>query len=74
MNDDIRVINSPPFKLKDKAGRQFQAMNLKKQFGFIPEVIIVEKVAGHTNAFFVRAVLTEEKKKLEDKRINNSKK
>lgn len=65
---DIRVKSTPPFKLKDKTPRRrWQAINLKKQFGFIPEVIIIEKVWGRNNALIVRAVLTPEEIKKEDK-------
>jgi hypothetical protein len=73
---EIRVKNTPPFKLKDRPGRQYQAIHLKTQFGFIPEVIIIEKVRGSNNALIVRAVLTPEeiaqeeglKKKIEAQR------
>lgn len=69
MNDsDIRVKNTPIFKLKDKDKRRFQAIHLKKQFGFIPEVIIIEKVPNLNNGLIVRAILTEEEKKKEDAR------
>ena len=63
MSDGIRVRSTPPFKLKDKPTRQYQGINLSKQFGFLPEVIIIEKVPGHTNTMVVRAVLTEDEKK-----------
>lgn len=70
---DIRVRRTGIFKLKDVAGRTFQGINLKKQFGFIPEVIIIEKIWGRSNVFQVLAVLTDEEKKLEDERIKNYK-
>ena len=58
---DIRVKSTPPFKLKDQnIRRRWQAINLKKQFGFVPETIIVEKVHGRNNVLIVRAVMTEE--------------
>jgi|GEM_PF-6618844 len=66
MSDELRVKTTPAFKLKDKQGKQFQFINLHKQFGFLPEVIIVEKVQGVKNAFIVRAVLTEEEMRKED--------
>jgi hypothetical protein len=65
--DDIRARNTPIFKLKDKQGRRFQAIHLVKQFGFVPEVIIVEKVHGMNNGLIVRAILTKEEKEREDK-------
>jgi len=69
MADDIRVKSTPSFKLKDKAGRMYQAIHLRKQFGFVPDVIIVEKVPGVNNHIVVRAVLTEEEIKKEDIRL-----
>lgn len=63
---DVRVKNTPIFKLKDKPRRQFQGINLLKQFGFIPEVIIIEKVRGMNNGLIVRAVMTEEEIKKEE--------
>ena len=59
----LELRSTPAFKLKDKPGRGYQFINLKNQFGFIPEVIIIEKVRDHTNVIIVRAVLTEEEKK-----------
>lgn len=68
---DIQVRRTGSFKLKDKENRNYQAINLIKQFGFLPEVIIIEKEQGRSNAFRVLAVLTEEEKKLEANRIKN---
>lgn len=67
-DDDIRVRNTPVFKLKDRERRRFQAIHLKNQFGFVPEVIIIEKVMGMNNGLIIRAILTEEEKKKEDVR------
>lgn len=67
MNNEVRVRNTPPFKLKDKTGRNFQGINLKKQFGFLPEVIIIEKIPIEHDVLFVRAVLTKEEIAKEDK-------
>lgn len=57
--EGISVRNTPVFKLKDKPRRQFQVINLVETFGFVPEVIIIEKIKDHTNTFIVRAILTE---------------
>jgi len=62
----VRFKSTPYFKLKDKQKRNFQVINLAKQFGFAPEVIIIEKLAGHNNALVVRAVLTSEEMDKED--------
>jgi hypothetical protein len=67
MNDEgVMVRNTYPFKLKDHPiGRNYHVIPLKKAFGFIPEVIIVEKMKGQNNRIFVRAVLTDEELKKE---------
>lgn len=66
-NKGVQVVNSPAFKLKDRPLRQYQAINLKKQFGFIPEIIVIEKVRRYNNAFFVRAVVPEKELKKREK-------
>lgn len=71
---ELKVRNTPIFKLKDKAGRRFQAINLEKQFGFVPEVIIIEKVQGQNNKIFVRAVLTKDQIKKEESQTITKKK
>lgn len=65
-NQAVRVRNTPWFKLRKEQGRNFQAMNLKKQFGFTPEVIVIERMAGRNNVICVRAILTEVEAKKED--------
>ena len=55
----IKVRPTPPIKLKDKIGRQYVTINLKNLFGFLPDVIIVSKVAGAHDTVIVSAVLTE---------------
>lgn len=70
----LRVRTSSQFKLKDKAGRRFMPIHLLKNFGFVPEVIIIEKVWGYSNTLVVRAVFTEDEIKKEDKAIKNKKK
>jgi hypothetical protein len=65
--EEIRVRSSGSFKLKNDPRRCWQAIHLKKQFGFIPEVIIVEKVSGQNNRLIVRAVLTKAEMEKEDK-------
>lgn len=59
-DEDLRVRTSGIFKLKDKGQRMFQPMDLKKQFGFIPEVIVIEKIRGENNTLRVNAILTAE--------------
>ena len=63
----VRFVNSPPFKLKkNPPNRRFQGINLRKQFGFLPEIIVIERILTTNNMIFVRAVMTEEAIKAED--------
>lgn len=64
--NDIRVKNTGVFSLKDKTSRQYQAINLKRQFGFLPEVIIINKSPGQNNRFYVSAVMTDEELQKEE--------
>jgi hypothetical protein len=65
---DWKIRSSPIFKLKDKERRNMVIIHLK-DFGFIPETIIVSKVRNSNNKMQVHAVLTpEEIKKQEDKK------
>lgn len=51
----------PPFKLKDQpALRAGMIIPLKKTFGFLPEIIVVQKVLGESNKIVVSALLTPE--------------
>lgn len=53
----LKGILCPPVKLKDGMSPTF---NLKKIFGFVPEKILVIKVASRNNWFQLFAVFTEE--------------
>jgi len=55
----MKVQSTPPIKLKDKAGRGGIKLNLKKDFGFIPEEIIIQKVYGGNNKIVVSAIVPE---------------
>jgi len=68
---EIRVRTTHPFKLKDKDKKHYFPIHLEKMFGFVPEVIIVEKVPGENNTMIVRAVMTEKaiKKEEDDKKL-----
>jgi len=61
----VRVRSTKEFKLKDKVGRHYQILKLS-DFGFIPEVLIIEKVEGRSSTMIVRAVLTPEAIEEED--------
>lgn len=63
----LRVKSTPFFKLKKNQGKHYVGINMRKQFGFLPENIIVERSTGRNNVIRVIAVLTEEEIKKEDK-------
>lgn len=69
--EDYDVISTKHFKLKDKVGRIFQIIDLKKHFGVKPDIISVEKVWGENNKFLVRGFIKKEKKN--DNNSNDSK-
>lgn len=54
----LRTISTPTFRLKMREGRMWQAISLKKQFDFMPDIIIVERIGK--NEFKVRAIVPEE--------------
>ena len=58
--EDIKIRSTIPFKLKDRQNRNWKAFNLKAQFGFLPETIIISKPHGQNNVFNLSAVLTKE--------------
>lgn len=70
-NAGVRVRTSRMFKLKDRYGKNLQIIQLK-DFGFIPETIILERKTG--SWFVINAVLTEEAKKKEDEELAKEKK
>ena len=57
----IDVISTPFFKLKKD--KNFQIIDLQKQFNFKPDRIIVERLSSRNNVIRINAVLTEEYKK-----------
>lgn len=59
IKDNLNIRTTPPFKLKNKPGHLYQIINIKKQFGFIPEAIVIECVPQLKNTFVVHAVVTE---------------
>ena len=66
-NAEVRARSTLPVKLKDKDKRHYFPIHLKQMFGFIPEMLIVEKVRGKNNTIVVRAIMTPEEIKKEDK-------
>gem|GEM_PF-5095111 len=61
-----------PFKLSDKHKKGAMEFDFMRDFGFIPEKIIIEKERGKNNMIFLNIVLTEAELKKE-KEMNNGK-
>ena len=62
----LKVKASPFFKIHRKQGKNYQGLNLRKQFGFLPEQIIIERLSSRNNVIRIVAVLTKEEIKKED--------
>ena len=45
----LETMSLAPIKMKDKAGRDRIVIDTKKVFGFLPEIIVIDKMAGETN-------------------------
>jgi len=57
----FRVQQLRPPKLKDNPpNRSRIALHLKDQFGFMPEILIIDKVRGESNKLIISAVLPKE--------------
>lgn len=56
MSDPVR--STPEIKFKDTPNRFVKVFNFKRDLGFAPEEIIVEKVRGRNNAFRFHFPLT----------------
>ena len=69
---ELKVCKLKPIRLKD-VERPFVPIIFERDFGFIPEAIIIEKVPEISNTFVVNAVLTKEEaerlKKEEEKNV-----
>lgn len=55
----VMVKQIAPMKLKDSLARNRIVMNLKDVFGFLPEIMIIDKVLGRTNTIQIAAVIPE---------------
>jgi hypothetical protein len=64
VDEGVRVRTSGKFKLKDRMGMNAQVVHIK-QFGFIPDTIIMERVGG--SWFTISAVLTPAELKKQEK-------
>lgn len=65
---ELRVRKSKEIRLKD-IENPFLPIIFERDFGFIPEAIIIEKVPGVSNKIIVNAVLTKEEIEKEDKEL-----
>lgn len=61
----LRVRKSIKFRLHDQ-DRPYIPIVFKRDFGFVPDAIIIEKIPQISNTFVVLAVLTKEEAKKED--------
>lgn len=64
----LPVREYPKMKFKDRQDRNRMVIDFKKSIGFLPEILIIDKVFGENNAIVVRAVLTDEEIKRENDR------
>jgi hypothetical protein len=60
-----------PVKLKDKPGRGGVFFNLKNTFGFVPEIVVIQKVWGEHDKFVFSAILTPEELVKEKAKLKN---
>jgi hypothetical protein len=56
----MQVMQLRPPKFKDKGNRSRVIINLKNAFGFIPEIMIIDKVPDENNKIIISAVLPPE--------------
>jgi hypothetical protein len=70
----LQVRSTKAIKLKDKIGRNRLTLNLKEMFGFVPEILVIDKVLGETNKIKVHAVLTDEEIRKERQGVAESQK
>lgn len=64
--ESLRIKATPYFKLKKEKDRNYVGITFKREFGFIPEQIIVERLTSRNNYIRIIAVLTDEEIKKED--------
>lgn len=71
--DMLQVMQLLPPKLKDDPPHKSRIkIDCQKQFGFLPEVIIIDKVHGRNNRIMVSAVVPKESKKLKQEGKNEN--
>ena len=64
-NEMVEVMQLHPPKLKDSPlERSRITIYCEEQFGFLPEIIFIDKVKGSSNRITVSAAVPEESKKL----------
>lgn len=67
-NGTVQVKTTNPIKLKDRDGKRGIRIDFLRDFGFIPEVLYVEKVYGQNNAIVFSATVPEESPKRKGKK------
>lgn len=70
----IQVKKTDPIKFKDKPGRGGVVINFMRDFGYIPEYIVIQKIRGRNNTIQVSAPLSKVIKKAVKKAIKQVKK
>lgn len=59
----IKLRSSLPFKLRDRNDRNIKIFDMKMEFGFVPEAVVISKLHGHNNTIILSAVLPKEEQK-----------
>lgn len=54
---DYEVVSTPEFKLKAKIGKNIRLLDLINDFGEVPKLIAIERVAGKKNTFTFKAFI-----------------
>lgn len=61
--EKVNIKATPFFKISKKPGRNFRVIDLRKQFGFLPDRIVIERLTSANNVVRINAILTEEEEK-----------
>lgn len=67
-DEKVQVKSTNPLKLKDKDGRRGLKIDFMRDFGFIPDVLYIEKVYGQNNAFILSVTVPAEKPAVKGKK------
>ena len=67
-SDKVQVKSTNPIKLKDRDGKRGLKVDFMRDFGFIPDVLYIEKVYGQNNAFILSVTVPVEKPAVKGKK------